>query len=240
MSNHPRTTSPVALARMTGILYLIIIICAGFSQGVVRSSLVIPGDAASTAANILASEGLYRLGFVTDLIAFLSDLAVSVLLYILLRPVNKTLSLIAASFRLLAHPAIASVNLLNHYLALHLLGGESYLGVFSPDQLYALVLLFLDTHTTGYLIGGAFFGVSLLLHSYLVAGSGYFPRVFGILLAIAGVGYMFESFGTFLLPAYAEIFTWIVAVTAVLGEVSFTGWLLIKGLKPESWNEQAT
>jgi len=223
--------SPKKTARIAGILYLIIIICAGFSEGYVRSSLIEPGDAAATASNILASEGLFRIGFVSDLIAFMSDLVVAVLFYVLLKPVSKTLSLIAASLRLLAHPAIASINLLNHFAALLLLSGDNYLTAFQADQLHALSLFFLNMHHYGYLIAGAFFGLHLLVLGYLLFKSDLFPGILGVLLAIAAAGYLTESFGTFLLPQYEALFAWIVAVTAGIGELSLTLWLLIKGVR---------
>ncbi|MBK7869269.1 MAG: DUF4386 domain-containing protein [Saprospiraceae bacterium] len=226
--------SPKKTARIAGILYLIIIICAGFSQGYVRESLIVPGDATTTAHNIIASEWLFRVGFVSDLIAFLCDLIISVLFYILLKPVNKTLALIAAFSRLLAHPAIASINLLNHFIALQFLSGADYLSVFQADQLNAFALLFLDMHKYGYLIGGAFFGLHLFFLGYLLFKSELFPSILGILIALAALGYVIESFGKFLFPASEDLFTWIVAVPAVIGELSLTLWLLIKGVKNPS------
>lgn len=222
------------IARIAGVLYLVIIVCAGFSEGIVRSSLIVPGDATATVSNISASEGLFRLGFVSDLIAFMSDLIVSILFYILLKPVSKTLSLIAASFRLLAHPAIASINLLNLYNALLLVGGGGYLTALDTSQSNALVLLFLNAHTYGYLIAGAFFGLHLLFLGYLFYKSDLFPGILGVLIVIASFGYLIESFGSFLFPTYGALFTWIVAVTAVIGEVSLAFWLLIKGVRNKS------
>ncbi len=139
--------------------------------------------------------------------------------------------MIAASFRLLAHPAIASINLLNHFIALQLLGGADYLTVFDIGQLHALVLLFLDMHRYGYLIGGAFFGMHCLVLGYLLFKSDLFPGILGVLLVLASFGYLIESFGNFLFPNYKELFAWIVAVPAIIGEVSLTFWLLIKGVK---------
>ena len=218
-------------ARITGVLYLIIIICAGFSQGYVRSSLIVSGNAAATADNIVNSEWLFRVGFVSDLIAFLSDAAVAILLYVLLRPVSKTLSLLAASFRLLAHPAIASINLLNHFIALSLLSGAGYLNVFEAGQLQAMVLLFLNMHNIGYLIAGAFFGIHCFILGYLLYKSDLFPGVLGVLMVIASISYLMESFGNFLLPEYEDLLAWIVGVSAGIGELSLTFWLLIKGVK---------
>lgn len=234
MTDHISDKSMRNYARLAGALYLIVIVCAGFSEGYVRSNLIVPEDAAATAHNISASEWLFRIGFVSDLIAFLSDAAVAILFYVLLKPVNKTVSLLAASFRLLAHPAIASINLLNHFAALQLLSGADYLTAFETNQLHALVLLFLDAHNYGYLIGGAFFGIHLFLLGYLLAKSDYFPAIFGVLLLFASFGYLVESFGNFLFPAYQEIFAWIVAIPAVIGELSLTLWLLVKGVKGQA------
>jgi hypothetical protein len=89
----------------------------------------------------------------------------------------------------------------------------------------------LDLHSTGYLVAGVFFGVHLLILGYLVIKSELFPKVLGWLLGIAALGYLIESFGSFLIPAHADIYTMIVTVTAVVGEISFTFWLLIKGVK---------
>jgi hypothetical protein len=218
-------------ARITGVLYLIIIICAGFSEGFVRSSIIVPGNAAVTADNIVNSEWLFRVGFVSDLVAFLCDAAVSILLYVLLRPVSKTLSLLAASFRLLAHPAIASINLLNHFIGLSLLSSAGYLKVFEAAQLQALVLLFLNMHNIGYLIAGAFFGVHCFILGYLLYKSDLFPGTLGILMIIASIGYLTESFGNFLVPGHENILQWIVGLSAGIGELSLTFWLLIKGVK---------
>jgi len=238
MNSYLRETSPKKLARIAGILYLLIIVLAGFSEGVVRSSIIVHGDAAATAGNILKSEMLFRIGFVSDLIAFMSDLAVSILLYVLLKPVNHTLSLMAAAFRLVAHPAIAGLNLLNQFSVLTLVSGAGYLSAFETEQLQALVLYFLNTHHSGYLIGGAFFGIHLLLLGYLVFKSDYLPRLIGIFLLVAGCGYLIESFGNFLFPYLGGILIWFVAIPAIIAEVSLTGWLITKGVRINVWNSQ--
>lgn len=226
-------------ARLAGVLYLIIIICAGFSQGYVRSQVIEPGDAVATADNIAASEGLFRLGFVTDLIAFMADAIVAILLYVLLRPVSKTLSLVAASLRLLAHPAIAGINLLNHLAAVLLLSGADYLAALPADQLNALVMFFLEAHRNGYLIAGAFFGLHCLFLGWLIFKAGYFPKILGILLVAAALGYLIESFGNFLSPHHEEVLAWIVAVPATIAELSLCLWLLIKGINVQKWESQS-
>ncbi|NBC03801.1 MAG: DUF4386 family protein [Bacteroidetes bacterium] len=219
-----RMKSIKSKARIAGVFYLLIFICAGFAEGYVRTGTLVPGDPSTTAQNILASEGLFRLGLASDLLAFLFDAIVALLLYVILKPVSKTLSLMAAAFRLIAHPAIASLNMLNHYAALAVLDG-TYL-VSQPET---LSLFFLDLHSAGYLIAGVFFGVHLLILGYLVIKSELFPKVLGWLLGIAALGYLIESFGSFLVPGHTDIYTMIVTITAVVGEISFTLWLLVKG-----------
>jgi hypothetical protein len=218
-------------ARIAGLLYLVIIVTAGFSEGYVRASLLVPGDAAATAANVLASEGLFRLGIVSDLVAFSADAVVAVLLYVLLRPVNRTLALAAATLRLIAHPAIASINLLNQYAALLLLTEGAYLTAFEPAQLQALALFFLDAHGYGYLVAGVFFGLHLLVLGYLLYRSDRFPAALGVLVVVAAVGYLIESLTFFLLPGYEPIATSIVLLTAVVGEVSLALYLLVRGVR---------
>lgn len=219
------------MARLTGLLYLLVILFAGFSQGYVRGTLFIPDDAAATFEHIRASAALFRLGFVTDLSAFLIDLAISVLLYLLLRPVDKTLSLVAAAFRLLAHPAIGSLNLLNHYMVLEVAGGGGFISAFTPEQQQAMVMLLLEAHKYGYLIAGAFFGLHCLLLGFLLYRSELFPRILGVLMALAAVGYLMESFGDFLFPGNESWLALTVGLTAAAGEISLTLYLLVKGVK---------
>lgn len=217
-------------ARTAGLLYLIIIITAGFAEGAVRTELLVPGDAGATASNIRGAETLFRLGFASDLLAFLADTAVSILLYLLLRPVSRSVSLIAASFRLLAHPAIGAVNLLNHFAPVLLLNGV-YSEALGEPQVEALSLFFLEAHGMGYLIAGAFFGAHCLLLGWLLFKSPLFPRIIGIFMAVAAAGYLIESFGTPLAPQYEAVYGWIVLVPAVLAELSLCLWLLIKGVR---------
>jgi hypothetical protein len=218
-------------ARFIGFLYLLVIILAGFSQGYVRGSLVVPNDAVATANNILAAEGLFRLGLVTDLIAFLIDAVISVLFYRWLKPFGKTLALVSSALRLLAHPAIGTLNLLNHYLAIQVLSGATYLSTFEPSQLQSLSLFFMDAHRSGYLIAGAFFGVHCFLLGLLLYRSGMIPKVFGLLMLLAAGGYLMETFGDFLFPGNESRLALVVGFSAAVGEVGLTLYLLIVGTK---------
>lgn len=215
--------------RQTGLMYLLVIVLAGFSQGYIRSSLVIPGDAVATSLNIAGGEGLFRLGLTLDLIAFLMDAIISICLYKLSRPYGETLALTAAVLRLLAHPAIGSLNLLNHYLALQAALVPDFLTGFDANQLQSMSLLFMEAHRIGYLIAGVFFGLHCLLLGLLLHRSPL-PGLLGTLMILAGLGYEMESFGDFLFPGNEEWLALVVGITAVLGEVSLTGYFLKKGL----------
>lgn len=220
-------------ARMAGALYLIIIVCAGFSQGVVREMVIVDGDPVATAQNILANTFLFKMGLATDLIAFLCDVGVSILLYYLLKPVSQSLSLIAASFRLIAHPAIGSLNLLNHYAALQVLEGPGLAAAFSTASLQEMAFFFMELHNMGYLIAGAFFGIHCFLLGYLLYKSGLFPNILGVLLVLAAFGYLLESFGFIFFPELKSTFATIVGFSAGVGEVALCLWLLIKGVRDQ-------
>ncbi len=224
-------TTEKQTARITGLLYVIVIICAGFSQGYVRGSLFLPDDPTGTYNAITTQEGLFRLGLVTDLIAFLCDAAISILLYQLLKPAGKTLAMIAAAFRLLAHPAIATLNLLNHYMVLEVIGNPEMMATFAVAQREAAVTLLMTAHQYGYLIAGAFFGIHCLLLGILLYKSSLFPKVFGVLLVFAAVGYLMESFGDLLFPGNEGWLALTVGVSAAVGEVSLAIYMLVKGVK---------
>lgn len=232
-------SSTLNTMKLTGFLYLLVIICAGFSQGYVRGTLLVPGDAIATAKNILANEGLFRSGLVMDLIAFLIDAVIAVLLYQILKPFGRTLAMVSAALRLLAHPAIGTLNLLNHYLALHVLSGADYLSAFDAAQLQSLSLLFMDAHRHGYLIAGAFFGVHCFLLGIQIRRSNNIAHTFGLLMILAAFGYLLETFGDFLFPGNETWLAWLVGLSAAVGEVGLAFYLLIKG-KPSTSEQLIT
>jgi hypothetical protein len=230
MTTNIESASLRRIARIAGILYLIIIVSGLFSEMFVRSNLIVPGDATATASNIIASKSLFRIGFASDLIMVISDIGVALAFYVLLKPVNKGLSLLAAFFRL-AQASILGINLLNHFTALLLLSGADYLAVFETAQLHAMVTLFLNMHAHGYLISGVFFGLSCFVLGYLFLKSDYLPRILGVLLIFATFGYLADSFTNFLLPNYAAITEWLVVASAVIAELTLCVWLLVKGVR---------
>lgn len=217
-------------ARSAGFLYLIIIICGLFSEMFVRQSLIVGTDAAATGANISASESLFRLGFLSDLIMVICDVGVAWLFYLLLKPVDKNLALLAAFFRL-GQATIIGFNSLNHFSAILLLSGANYLQAFEVAQLNALVLHFLNVHTYGYLISGVFFGISCLILGYLFFKASYLPKFLGIMLISAGIGYLTDCLVNFMWPHWTDASEIALLFTAVVTELTLCIWLLVNGLR---------
>jgi hypothetical protein len=220
-------------ARIAGILYLIIIVSGIWAFFFVRSSLIVPGDAAATANNVLASEGLFRASIAADLVMIMSDVALALAFYVLLRPVSRPLSLLAAFFRL-AQAANLGINLLNLFFGLQLLKGAGDAAAFSADQLYDLALFFFNAYGVGYTISLIFFGFSILIVGYLIFRSGYLPKVLGILLVIASLGYLVDGFANVLLinyADYADLLGTVVFGPALIAELAVALWLLIKGVR---------
>ena len=220
-------------AKIAGIGYVIIFVLGIFANFFIFAGLIVKGDAATTANNIMANEILFRTGIASWIIVLIFDIIIAWALYIFLKPVNKNLSLLTAWFRLV-YVAIFGITQLNLIFVLILLSGADFLSFFNTNQLQALALLFLDGHNYGFLIGLVFFGIHLFLISYLILKSGYIPKILGILLILSALGYLLDSFANFLLPNYADyqtIFLLLVAVPGIVGELSLTLWLLIKGTK---------
>ena len=239
MSTRTAETSPLVYARLAGFLLLFVAIIAPFSQLYVPSTLIVPGDATATADNIGASAGLFHLGIVSDSLVFLIEIVLCVLLYVLFRPVSRTLSMVAA-FARLAMTVVMGVNLLPYFIVLLLVSGAGYLTVFEPAQSDALTLLFLNAHQYGVYIWQLAFGFHLAVLGYLIFKSGYFPRILGVVMVVAALGYLSDAYGNILYPNYDETFGWIVGVTAIIGELPFFLWLAIKGVNVQKWHERAS
>ena len=222
------TTSNIKTYRTTGWLYLAVIICAGLSQGYIRESIVVAGDAAATAQNIIANSGLFRMGVVLDLIAFILDAIIALLLYQIFKPFGKKLAMASSALRLIAHPAIGSLNLLNHYMAYHVLYSGYFAETFDPTQVEAFSLMFMDAHNYGYLIAGGFFGLHLLFLGIQIIKSADIPNLFGVFLIGSAFGYLLETFVNFSYPGYEGYTALIVGIAAAIGEVSFMLYLLLK------------
>jgi hypothetical protein len=223
--------SPHTAARVAGVGYLVIVLLGVFAEFIVRSGLVVPDDAASTTGNIQANELLFRVGISSYLVMAVVDAVVALALYVLLKPVNAPLALLAAWFRLI-HAIILGIVLQNLFGVLHVLTDASYLSAFTADQLQAQVMVLLGAFNDGWLIGLVFFGLHCLALGYLILKSSFIPKILGALLIVAAAGYLIDSFAHFLLSNYADheaFFLLVVAVPAFLAEVSLCLWLLLKG-----------
>jgi hypothetical protein len=223
-------TSLKRTARIAGVFYLLLAVIGPVGLVVVPNAVTVPGDPAATAANIAASQGLFRLGMAAETLVFLIEIILPIVLYMLLKPVSKSLALMMASARL-AMAAVQGVNLFNQFAVLALGGGADTLAAFDPGQINALVTFFLGLHSAGALIWGAFFGLHLALLGYLVYRSGYIPALLGALLVLASLGYLGQSFGAILLPGAAEMLNTAVVALSLPGELGLMFWLLIKGIR---------
>ena len=236
MTTHTPKTSPQVYARIGGILYLMIIIAGALGEIFIRGKLIVSGDAISTANHLMASESLWRIGIAGDLLMHVCDIPLMLVFYLLLRPINKNLALLALLFNLI-QTAVLVVNKLNLLMPLFLLGNADYLKAFESNQLYALAYLFIKAHDYGFGIGLIFFGFACLMYGYLLFRSGYFPRTLGVLMAMAGLSYLTNSFTLLLAPVYAgTIFP--VLVLALIGELSLCLWLIVKGVNVEKWKQR--
>jgi hypothetical protein len=234
MTAHIEDKSPRKIARTAGLWYLLAGLPAPLSLVYIPSKLIVPGDATATANNIHASEMLFRIGIVGNLVSQIGFIFVSLALYQLLKPVHKNMAVLMVILNLIGIP-ITMLNELTQFVALQLLSGAHYLTAFTSDQVHALALLFLNTRELGVSIAQIFWGLWLFPMGYLVFKSGFLPRIIGVLLMIGCVGYVMQSFATFLLPNLEVN----IALLTGWGELLFTLWLLIRGVNVEQWKKRA-
>ena len=230
-------SSPLFKARMAGFFWLMTIITGmfGFIAG---GRFIVAGDAATTAANILQHELLFRLAFCANLVATACYLAVTLFVYQLLKPVSRTVASFVVLFSLMGC-ATGLVSGLLLLAPLNLLGGAPYLSTFTVPQLQALSLTVLILSLRLNDIGMTFFGLHVLSIGYLIRKSTFLPRILGTLLFVTGACYLTNSFATFLDLPLKNYLLPFVAIGGLLGEGSLTAWFLAKGVNVQGWNEEA-
>ena len=206
-------------------------IMAPFAELYVYPKLVVPGMAAETFKNIAANKLLFISALFSYVLTCICDIIAAWALYILLKPVNAGLSLLTAGFRAI-YTVIALVAILNLVTVLRLLNTSDYLTVFKPDQLYAQVMLSLNTFRYGFHFGIIFFAIHLVLSGYLVLRAKFIPAIMGVLLIISGLGYLTDALKPFLYPDFNLGF---ITVT-FFGELIFMLWLLIRGTRIQKVN----
>ena len=230
MTNRIADQSPRKTARMAGLFYLIFTLTTALAA-VVRSRIIVSGDAAATANNIVSSQGLFRVGFVTELVSAVFFLLAAWALYVLLKPVNKNLALLFLLLNL-SGVAVECINALNLFAALQFLGGANYLNVFQTGQLQAMAMSFLNSYTNGFMIAQIFFGTWLLPLGYLVYKSRFLPKFLGILLILDFFCWTSYFFQFFLFPDYG-ILIYPGSAVGFIAEISISLWLLIMGVKEQ-------
>ena len=231
-------TSPQVYARVGGVLYLAIIAAGINGELFVRGSIVVSGDAAATARNLVGSSALWRAGIAGDLVMHLCDVGLMLVFYVLLEPVSRNLALLAVLFNLV-QTAVLVANKLNLLLPLFLLGDARYLDAFSPQQLQALSYVALRTHDSGFGFGLMFFGAECIVVGYLIFRSRYFPAALGILMQIAGACYLVNSFTLVLSPRLASRLFPAIMLPPFVAELSLALWLLVKGVDQTTWVARA-
>src|SRR6266545_4448857 len=237
MEEHQVEASPRVLSRIGGVLYLIIIVVGLFGEAFVRDRLIVSGDATATAANIRSQESLWRFHIAAELFLLICAVALLLILFVLLRPVSRDLALLAAFFNLVSI-ALEAAYTLHLVAALFPLGNAGYLNAFAPEQLYTMASLSLKSHSYGFGVSLIFFGCFCLVIGYLIFRSGYLPKALGVLMQIAGLCYLTNSFALILAPAFANRIFPAILIPAFVGEASLCLWLLVKGVNVEKWNAQ--
>lgn len=226
--------SPLIIARVAGSIYLIQAILGIFSLLYVSDSLIVSGDAVATTDNIMASESLFRLGIVSNILVPIVGIFYVLVLYKLLKPVSKDVAVLMVVLALLGVP-IGVLNEFTQLGALQFLSGAEYLTVFTTAQLQALAYLFVRLHSYGISIAFIFSGLWLFPLGYLVFKSGFLPKILGVLLIIGGFGYLVDVFAGFLFRGSNLS----IGMITGLSEIFFLLWLLIKGVNVEQWEKHA-
>lgn len=223
-----KMNSPQKTAKVAAFSFLIIFFLGMSTELFMRPGMIVSGDPAATVKNITASEALFRLSLVSDLIRQALLMLLPLILYKLLKPVNKTIAALMVIFALVCVP-ISLLNELNHFAVLLLSSGAGYLTAFNADQLNAQVMFFLELRKYGTFIPQVL-SFWVLLLGYLVFKSGFLPRILGILLMLGGLGYTVSAVLFFLFPNFDAM---MLGLLAFITESLFYLWLLIKGVEDQ-------
>ena len=228
--------SPQAYARLGGALYLAIILFGAFAEGFVTNKLLVAGDAAATAHRILATPALWRLGVAANVLVVVCAVPLLWIEYLLLRPVSKSLVLLAALLNLvsLSVEAVSKAFMLVVLPTLE----SAELQAFGPQQVPVLANLALKLHAISFNVALVFFGFTCLVNGYLIFKSGYLPKVLGILLQVGGGGYLVGCSAALFAPALAGVLLPGILVLPLVGELSLCLWLLVKGVDRAKWQER--
>ncbi len=231
MENQTSIASQSRAARLAGLLYLIAMATGLFAEFYVHfpSTLIISGDAAKTAANIMANERLYRIGIANNIFTFAIDVVLIWALYILLRPVNRNLALLALLFRLV-ESTVACYAIIHSYVAMQFVSDADRLKVFDSNQIQALTIMHY-TYALTFNVVAVFLGVGSTIFNYLFFKSGYIPRVLAAWGIFSSLLLLFCQFAIIIFPGIEEIIIPACYGPIVIDEIVLGFWLLIKGAK---------
>ncbi|MEC5217676.1 hypothetical protein RCH09_002636 [Actimicrobium sp. GrIS 1.19] len=228
-------TSPQWQARMAGALYLAVIALGIFAEGFVINHLLVSGDAALSAQNIIASATLWNLGIFANLMLVVCVIPLSWFLYLLLRPVDKNLVLLAVFFNLIS-VSVETLSKMFLLFVLPLLTNAGLVKAFEPAQLHAFASLALRAHNFAFNIALILFGCTCIIYGYLIFKSGYFPKFIGVLMQVAGASYVINCFSVLFVPAISNLISPAILLLPFIGEAAFCLWLLVKGVDIAKWN----
>lgn len=227
--------SPNVYARIAGLSYLLIIGFGLTGQLLIRDTLIVWGDAALTASNILQAETIWRLAITGDVLMHALDIPVMIILYLLLKQVHKPLALVSVAFNL-AQTAVLVANKLVLLVPLILMKNADYVAAFEPEQIHAQVMLLAHLHDYGFGLGLIFFGCACIGYGVLIFKSKYFPKFVGVLMMIAGASYFINSLTLLLAPSFSGV-VFPILVLSFIGELTFALWLILKGVKLDKWQQ---
>ena len=231
--NQPRRWSDRRLARVAGVLYLIVGIFGGFAVGYANPAVYVPGDATTTAANVAANAGLVRAAVLSDLLQATAFVFLAMVLYVLLKDVNRSVARAMVVLVAIA-TAVMCLNEVFQFSALLVASDPTYAAAFGPAGSDALVMLLMDMFHYGFLIAQIFFGLWLIPLGYLAYKSSLFPRALGVILVVGGISYLVDLLVAFTLPDLSRQIHMFLAIPPAIAEIGMVGYLLWIGLRPQS------
>ena len=222
------------IARIAGLLYLAIIVIGLLGEALVRGNLIVGGDPAATAHNILAAEFTWRLGVAGQYLLLVCALGMTWTWYLLLRPVDRNLTLLAVFFAIVSL-AVESVGALHLQAVLAPLTGAAFVQIADPQQAHAMAYLSVVAHANAFGLALVFFGIECLIVGHLIRRSGYLPKTVGMLMQVAGACYLVNSVSMVLFPSLQAMLFPLILLPSLVGESAFCLWLLIKGVDMAGW-----
>lgn len=233
--NHSLEYSPKAYSKLVAIMMAITMVAGGFGEIYAPTMLLVPNDATATANNIIASELFYRVSFFAYLVEAMCDITIAMALFILLRPVHRNLALLALLFRVLSTATFA-VSAFFYFAPSLILNNAEYMNSFTPEQINALSLLFFNFYSLGGGVFSIFYGIASVIFGILIYRSDYLPNFLGILLAIAGMGFVANSLLIVVAPFYA---TSAFFLPMLLTNFVFIFWFSLRGVDSDNWLKAA-